>query len=152
MEMTPGRFADHIGDKGEEFLKEYEAILCEEANKSPLAYEIPSARRQYHTPFSDLLELVRDARNSALHEGSFARHLTIHVVELSLIIEDALMYNSVAVSDFMVRDPVCAYPWQPLSFIRQKMLLNSFSFLPVCVDYKDEKDWWVVSDLSLIHI
>ena len=27
MEMTPGRFADHIGDKGEEFLREYEAIL-----------------------------------------------------------------------------------------------------------------------------
>ena len=27
MEMTPGRFVDHIGDKGEEFLKEYEAIL-----------------------------------------------------------------------------------------------------------------------------
>ena len=27
MEMTPGRFADHIGDKGEEFLKEYETIL-----------------------------------------------------------------------------------------------------------------------------
>ena len=27
MEMTPGRFADHIGDKGEELLQEYEAIL-----------------------------------------------------------------------------------------------------------------------------
>ena len=27
MEMTPGRFADHIGDKSEELLKEYEAIL-----------------------------------------------------------------------------------------------------------------------------
>ena len=27
MEMTLARFADHIGDKGEEFLKEYEAIL-----------------------------------------------------------------------------------------------------------------------------
>ena len=27
MEMTPGRFADHIGDKGEELLEEYEAIL-----------------------------------------------------------------------------------------------------------------------------
>ena len=27
MEMTPGRFVDHIGDKGEEFLKEYEAII-----------------------------------------------------------------------------------------------------------------------------
>ena len=27
MEMTPGRFVDHIGDKDEEFLKEYEVIL-----------------------------------------------------------------------------------------------------------------------------
>ena len=27
MEMTPGRFVDHIGDKGDDFLKEYEAIL-----------------------------------------------------------------------------------------------------------------------------
>jgi len=27
MEMIPGRFADHIGDRGEELLKEYEAIL-----------------------------------------------------------------------------------------------------------------------------
>ena len=27
MEMTPGRFADHIGDKSEELLQEYEAIL-----------------------------------------------------------------------------------------------------------------------------
>jgi len=25
--MTPGRFVDHIGDKGEEFLKENEACL-----------------------------------------------------------------------------------------------------------------------------
>ena len=27
MEMTPGRVVDHIGDKGDDFLKEYEAIL-----------------------------------------------------------------------------------------------------------------------------
>lgn len=27
MEMTPSRFIDHIGDKGEELLNEYEAIL-----------------------------------------------------------------------------------------------------------------------------
>lgn len=26
-EVTPGRFVDHIGDRGEELLKEYEAIL-----------------------------------------------------------------------------------------------------------------------------
>ena len=27
MEMTPGRFVDHIGDKSDELLKEYETIL-----------------------------------------------------------------------------------------------------------------------------
>ena len=27
MEMTPGRFVDHIGDKGDELLNEYETIL-----------------------------------------------------------------------------------------------------------------------------
>ena len=27
MEMTPSRFADHIGDKGDELLNEYETIL-----------------------------------------------------------------------------------------------------------------------------
>ena len=27
MEMTPGRFVDHIGDKGDILLKEYETIL-----------------------------------------------------------------------------------------------------------------------------
>ena len=32
------------------------------------------------------------------------------------------------VSDFMVRNPVCASMWQPLSFIRQSMLVNSFSY------------------------
>ena len=26
-EVTPGRFVDHIGDRGEELLREYEAIL-----------------------------------------------------------------------------------------------------------------------------
>ena len=26
-EVTPGRFVDHIGDRGEELLKEYETIL-----------------------------------------------------------------------------------------------------------------------------
>jgi hypothetical protein len=46
----------------------------------------------------------------------------------------------------MVRNPVCAEIWQPISFIRQQMLANSFSFLPVkCA----EGTWCLVWDLEI---
>jgi hypothetical protein len=132
-------------------LGDYKDILKKEAAKSPLACDISSGNREYHTPFAELFDLVKNARNSALHEGSFARHLTTHTIELSLIMEDALMHKSILVSDFMVRDPVCAHPWQPFSFIRQKMLVNSFSYLPVYADYCGEKAWWLISDYALAN-
>ena len=50
------------------------------------------------------------------------------------------------VSDFMVRDPVCAHLWQPISLIRQRMLTNSFSCLPV---QNEEEQWCLVSDLQI---
>ena len=49
------------------------------------------------------------------------------------------------VGDYMVRNPICAELWQPLSFIRQQMLANSFSFLPV----KSAAGWCLVSDLEI---
>jgi hypothetical protein len=66
-----------------------------------------------------------------LHQGAFARRLTGHAIELSLVLEDALRrsLDSPVVGDYMVRGPICAEPWQPISFIRQRMLANSFSFL-----------------------
>ena len=53
--------------------------------------------------------------------------------------------DSPVVGDYMVRSPICAEPWQPISFIRQQMLANSFSFLPV----KRATEWWLVSDLEI---
>ncbi len=50
------------------------------------------------------------------------------------------------VGDFMVRNPVCASMWQPLSFIRQTMLTNSFSCLPVNTGTNDNPLWQLVSD------
>src|SRR5262249_32601868 len=83
------------------------------------------------TPFSLLFDLVRDARNDALHQGAFARHLTVHAIELALRLEDALRKRLPAiVENYMVRNPVCAELWQPISLIRQQMLANSFSFMP----------------------
>jgi len=122
--------------------REHILSLCE---KSPLATVVPKQHRDWHIPASVLYELVRNARNDALHQGAFARHLTTHAIQLEIILEDALMREATQVGDFMVRDPVCAQFWQPLSFIRQQMLTNSFSYLPVLYEGK----WCLVSDQSV---
>ena len=75
---------------------------------------------------------LKDGRNDALHQGACARHLANHAVQLALVLEDALMPSEPKVSDFMVRDAICAAHWQPISFVRQQMLANSFSYLPFC--------------------
>ena len=122
--------------------------LVELAHKSPLA-KIGESHRSYHVPFPILFELVRRERNSAMHEGVFARHLTQHAIQMSIILEDALaQYIPMDhISNFMVRNPVCAETWQPLSFLRQSMLANSFSCLPVKLD--KEGRWGLVTDLAI---
>lgn len=46
--------------------------------------------RSLRTPFGTLYDLVRLARNDALHQGAFARHLTKHAIELAIVLEDSL--------------------------------------------------------------
>lgn len=131
-----------IGDLGQ-----YKRQLESEAVHSALAEELPQQWRGIHVPFSLLYDLVKDARNDALHQGAFARHLTMHAIQLSLILEDALRrsLDHPTAGDYMVSNPTCAELWQPISLIRQQMLSNSFSFLPV----KCDTDWCVVSDLEI---
>ncbi len=50
------------------------------------------------------------------------------------------------VGDHMVRNPVCASLWQPISFIRQQMLANSFTYLPFL---NAEEKWALVSDYNV---
>ena len=57
-----------------------------------------------------------------------------------------MIENATKVSDYMVRDPVCAHFWQPVSLVRQRMLTNSFSYLPV---QNKEGQWCLVSDLGV---
>lgn len=128
-------------------LGKYKEDLEDRASHSALSKDVPDRWPSVHIPFSLLYDLVKDARNDALHQGAFARHLTGHAIELSLVLEDALRrsLDSPAVGDYMVRNPTCAEPWQPISFIRQQMLANSFSFLPV----KCATEWYLVSDLEI---
>ncbi len=101
--------------------------------------------------FETLYKLVREARNDALHQGSAARILTSHSTELSIMMEDALVgkagsCDDTRIKDYMVRNPVCAYLWQPIGFIRQIMLERSFSYLP----FRCGDTWYVVSDADIV--
>lgn len=123
--------------------------IAEVASRSPMAVEVPSLIPEFHSQFTTQYEMVREARNAALHEGALARHLTVNAVQLSLVLEEALMQGYLSVGHFMVRNLACAYLWQPLSFVRQTMLVNSFSFLPVPVKEDGKTVWKLASDLRL---
>jgi hypothetical protein len=144
-------------------LGDYGGVLGSLAGRSPLARKLSD---EFHTPFPKLFESVRDGRNSAMHEGAYARHLASHAVKLALTLEDALSNGPdkhreatvpnltseealMNVEELMVSNPICAEIWQPLSFIRQTMLENSFSFLPVLASHDGESVWKLVSDLEL---
>lgn len=138
---------EKLGDKGDYgSLSKYTAALAKLAAKSGLALYVPNLYRHLLTPFDQLYKLVSAARNDAMHQGAFARHLTVHAIELAIILEDALtkLKNPTA-SDFMVRNPVCAELWQPVGLIRQQMLVNSYSYLPVLRG----KQWYLISDAAI---
>ncbi len=131
-------------------LSEYKDKIEVEAGDSALAVEIPTDHREWHTPFSELYDLVRIGRNDALHQGAFARNLTMHATQLALVLEDALTDRvTPKIGDFMVRGPICALPWQPVSFVRQQMLANSFSYLPMQWETGNGTTWKLVSDFHI---
>jgi len=55
------------------------------------------------------------------------------------------MGDATIVADFMVRDPACAEPWQPVALARHRMLMSSFSYLPMRVD----GEWKRISDYAI---
>jgi CBS domain-containing protein len=125
----------------------YKDCIQSFAERSPLSRTVPDTRRVFHTPFGDLYDIIRNARNDALHQGSYARHLTNHAIELCLIMEDALSQSGNRLSDFMVRNVLCAELWQPISYIRQIMLTNNFSFMPVM-----HEGWKLVPDREVAKL
>jgi hypothetical protein len=128
-------------------LSGYQNLICNEARNSPLADDVPTQCPEFHVPVERLYELVKDARDDAMHQGAFARRLTEHSIQLSLILEDALRkgHKMSTVGEYMSRKPIFAELWQPISFLRQIMLENAFSYLPV----KMEGGCYLVADLDI---
>ena len=130
-------------------LGKYLEPVREVAARSPFADELPELLPAWHTSFATLYSLIKTGRNDALHQGAFARHLTAHAIDLSLILEDALVADVTCARDFMVPNAVCAELWEPISSIRRTMLMNAFSFLPVAQREDHATSWYLVSDFSL---
>src|SRR5438105_8238615 len=65
--------------KSQGTLASYANAIFALACKSPLA-KPSDTQRSFSTPFDMLFDLVREARNTAMHEGAFARHLTQHTI------------------------------------------------------------------------
>lgn len=122
--------------------------LCQFVREADVIGSVVEEADRVNPSFDRLFELVREGRNAAVHEGAFARHLARHAVRLSLIVEDALMSKGSTIADFMVSHPLCAAMWQPVGYIRQQMLANSFSFLPVRRKAM-RGPWWLVADVEV---
>lgn len=135
-------------------LGRYRLCLLDLASRSALAKNLMAGQCAWHSEAEVLYTLVNQARNDALHQGARARHLTEHAIELCLLFEDALMNGdaneangnpAATVGDIMVRSPTVINEWHPVSFARQIMLTNSFSFLPI----QAGGQWKVVSDAGV---
>jgi predicted transcriptional regulator len=99
-----------------------------------------------------LFQVVKDARNMAVHDGAWARHLSSRLIDLLLALEDATMSTMTLVEDIMVRTPFVAEPWYLIGHIRKMMLSNSFSTIPLLEQDAGEKRWSFLTDRNISHM
>ncbi len=102
-----------------------------------------SVRRQF--------QVVREARNDAVHDGAYVRHLSSRLADLLVLLEEAVMAELPLVGDVMVRSPVFANPWHLVSHVRREMLANSFTNIPICVEEAGRKKWKFITDSGVMQ-
>lgn len=125
-------------------LGKYKDSLHVLSRDSVVLSDISSSHSDKFSRFDSLYELIRRARNDAMHTGVYARHATAAAIELCIGLEEALMkqqHPSNVVADFMVKSPIIVEPWQPIAHARQLMLTHSFSYLPVKLEC-----WMLISE------
>lgn len=126
----------------------YQKRLKQIAEDSVVLSELTERFPSTFTHFDALFELVRTARNDAMHTGVYARHATAAAIELCIGLEDAVMKETHLqrrlVKHYMVKSPITVEAWEPVAHARQLMLTYSFSYLPVRVG-----EWKLVSETSM---
>ena len=53
------------------------------------------------------------------------------------------------IRDFMVCDPATACLWQPISFVREQMLMHGYSYIPIYLDKEPRKFWGLISEYTI---
>jgi hypothetical protein len=130
-------------------LGKYKDCLSQLVKESSPREAYVTQLHKWHLPFEELYDIVREARNDALHSGTVARHLTKNAIRIALILEEALMNDAIFIREFMVRDPTCAYFWQPVGLARQQMLANGFTNLPIFDKRNGHSEWKLLSDFQV---
>lgn len=129
-------------------LGEYKRGLKQLSLDSEVLNELTQSYPNIFTAFDALFDLVRTARNDAMHTGVYARHATAAAIELCIGLESAIMKDKPLirhqVKHYMVKSPVSVEPWQPVAHARQLMLTHSFSFLPV-----KHGGWKLISETNM---
>jgi hypothetical protein len=133
-------------------LGKYEDALRKLASESCLYSKLIVSNPAFFSNFTTLFAKLKNARNDVMHTGAFARNATSYAVEFCTLLEDAIVQNNnthdklTAAGQYMVKSPVTIEFWQPLAYARQKMLANSFSYLPIKMD----DEWKLLSDINII--
>ncbi|WP_414657395.1 CBS domain-containing protein [Deinococcus sp. VB343] len=123
-------FGCHLNGNNTKSLRKYGSLLRSFANQK---------RRQ---EFSVMFDMVVDARNEASHRGVFARNLAGKSVRLSIILEESLLNMTVQVKHLMSESVIFAEDFYTLAKVREIMLENSFSYIPVMLSGK----YYFISD------
>lgn len=97
-----------------------------------------------------LFQVVLNARNSAVHDGAWVRHLGERLAELFLILEAAILSKMTRVKHLMVAHPTTAELWQQIADVRRCLLLNSFSYLPILMPGSAGR-WQLLADHELVR-
>ena len=100
----------------------------------------------------ELFETVRQARNMAIHGGAWVRHHTTRLVDLFLLLEQAISTKMKVIEQIMVRAPLEAKPWHVLGHARNDMLRNSFSALPIFIGPVGNQRWKLLRDEGIVRL
>lgn len=98
--------------------------------------------------YSELFELVVSARNEASHRGIFARNLSSKSIRLSIIIEAGLQIMTTKVRHLMSQNVIFAEKFYSLAKVREIMLENSFSYIPILLNDK----YYLIPDFIVARI
>jgi hypothetical protein len=90
------------------------------------------------------LMLLRYGRNQRMHKGFAARNLTADAVRVATTLEEALLvdWSKYTAEDLMTRGPLVAQPWWTFGMVRDAIIENAYSHLPIWRDGR----WQAISE------